>query len=149
MTGATASMSLARPDPTAVPRFYRAAPRPDLAAPDGRPRDFLGRGYANERFKRYESIAAELTLSDTLGDVFVFSGHPDMIDLHARTNAALFVLDDIDGREGDSLPVAPNERAIIYVPRRRVRARNLSAGNNAVVWVVGYYIEPSAPFDGK
>lgn len=127
--------------------FYRSTQRPALDAPSSRPRPLAAPGRANERFKRVESTAAETTLADTVGDVFTFSGHPDMIELHARTQPAYFVLDDIDGREADGIPVPANTSLTVYLARRRVRARNLVAGSNAVVSVTGYYIEPGEPFD--
>lgn len=114
-----------------------------------RSREFLGAGASSERFKRYEGTTSEVTLGDTLSDVFVFSGHPDKIRLHARTNSAAFVLDDLDGRESDPIHVAPVDGVEVFVPRRRVRGRNLVAGSNAVVSVVGFYAEPSAPFDAR
>ena len=127
--------------------FYRAATRPDLAAPPARERGAFGAGYSQERHHRYEGPAAYVTIADTLTAVYVFSGHPDRIDLSARTNPAFFVLDDLDGREADPIFVAAGTTVQVHVPRRRVQARNVVAGSNADVNVTGFYDGPAYRFD--
>jgi hypothetical protein len=138
----------ARPDLTIVGTTYRDTPRAIPPAPEGRPREYAGAGRSDERHPRYEGTSAAVTLSDTLSEVLICSGHPDRFDLSARTNPALFVLDDIDGRETDPIHVPVNTTLTVYIPRRRVRGKNAIAGSNAVVHVTAYYQAPPLRFDG-
>ncbi len=91
---------------------------------------------APEKFERYESNG-ETTLGDTLAEVIVFSGKPDVITLSARAFPALFELGDRLGSETHLILVNAGTTVETRISRERVRARNAVAASNAIVNVVG------------
>lgn len=90
-----------------------------------------------ELYERTEGPSAETTLADTDATVFTFSGRPESIVLSARTNGALVRLTDELDRESHSLTVLPNQTVETHIRARRVIARNLVAGSNAALSVIG------------
>lgn len=96
-----------------------------------------------ERFGRIESSYPEVNAGDTDTDVFIFSGIPDLIRLHARSNGALFTLTDRLGRETHEVLVRPNDTQDVRLGRQVVVARNLVGGSVAIVFVEGYYAAPA------
>lgn len=99
-------------------------------------------GYSAERYYRMESSGAEITVTDADATVFTFSGYPDKIHFHSRTFAALVTLTDRFTGETDEIIVNPNNPADVFLPRNVVRARNLTAGSAALLFVEGYYKAP-------
>jgi hypothetical protein len=97
------------------------------------------RGVLAERYERMESNEGETTLADTDSTVLDFSGKPDAIILTCRAFGALFTLSDRLGRETSEVVVLPNQQLTIRAARQRVVGRNLVAGSNAIVNVVGLW----------
>lgn len=90
-----------------------------------------------DRYERYETTPATVTLGDTEGDVIRFSGEVDSVEVRVTTNPALLRFTDRAGRESDLVRV---EAGVSYEPRIAcsvVRGLNATAGNNAVVFVTG------------
>lgn len=129
--------------------YYRNEQRPDLAAPPPHQRVGPGPATVMERHGRVEGNTTEVTLGDALGAVFIASGRPDLWHLTARTNGALAVLDDLDGRESDPIPVLAGQTVKVRLPRRRVQARNLVAGQNAEFIATALYAQPGEAFDAS
>ncbi|MGH7393554.1 MAG: hypothetical protein ACREM3_29485 [Candidatus Rokuibacteriota bacterium] len=94
-----------------------------------------------EKYERYESTPAEVTLGDTDTVVITFAGQPDSIVLEARTQGALFTLTDELGRETHAIAVQAGATQETHISRRRVLGRNLVAGMNAAAFVVGKWAE--------
>jgi hypothetical protein len=95
-----------------------------------------------ERFDRYQSTGAEVTLADLDGEVLRCSGRPDMVRLTSRTNGALFTLTDRVGAELDPVVVLAGFPVEVRTGRSIVQGRNLVAGNNAVVFVEAFWASP-------
>lgn len=104
---------------------------------------FGERGILSERYERYESNEGETTLADTDATIIDFSGKPDAIILAARTNGALFTLTDRLNRETSEIVVAAGQQLTVRLAKQRVIGRNLVAGNNAAVNVVGMWAAPA------
>lgn len=84
-----------------------------------------------EVFERYQSFD-EATLGDTLTTFGTFAGRPDSIVLAARTNGAVAVLTDRLDRELDTIVVPAGQTVETHIRAERVRARNATAGANAL-----------------
>jgi hypothetical protein len=136
----------------------RPAPRPVLPAgaergifhephapwgyPPARRAEGADPGFTTERYYRFESTGAEVTLADTDATVKVFSGYPDKIVLHVRTGGALVTLTDQLGQETDEVIVHTDMPREVFLPRNVVKARNLVAGTNALLYAEAYYAAP-------
>lgn len=93
------------------------------------------------RYERIDGPSGETTLGDSDATVHTFSGTPDLILLNARTNSAFVTLTDRLNRETHAVTVLVGNPVYVYVGRERVVARNLVAGNNALLSVTGFWAE--------
>lgn len=124
----------------------RGARRGDtLDAPP--PRDHIPRPAPriSEKFERYEGTQGEVTLGDTDSTVIHFSGYPDTIFVQARTFGALVTFTDFLGREESPMVVHAGENFETHISRPIVKARNLTAGSNSLLSVVGKWAERMEP----
>jgi hypothetical protein len=94
-----------------------------------------------QKFQRYESTTAEVTLGDNDADVISFSGRPDAISVTARTFGALVKLTDRLGRETSYIEIPTGQPVWLPISREKVIAKNLVAGSNAVIFVTGAWAE--------
>jgi hypothetical protein len=124
---------------------YDAAP----AYPELRPVPGPHPGFVPEVLWRVEGLNAEQTLGDTNADVFTASGTPDKWRVVSRTAGAMVVLTNILDQEEVGIPVQAGEAVELYVPRRKLRARNLLAGANAVISVAAFFTGPVFSFDAR
>lgn len=106
-------------------------------------------GFTSEKYYRMESSGVEITVGDTDAVVFTFSGYPDKIHLHTRTNSALVTLTDRFSGESDEVIVNPNNPDSYFLPRNVVIARNLVALSAALLFVEGYYLAPLQHADAR
>jgi hypothetical protein len=113
-----------------------------VSYPAGRRAEGNPPGFTTERYYRFESTGAEVTLGDTDTDVKVFSGPPDKIVLHARSGGALVTVTDILGLETDEVIVHQDDRVEVFLPRRVIKARNLVAGSNTAFYAEAFYAGP-------
>jgi hypothetical protein len=142
-------MAHPRPLPLGVPlgQFHeRHAP---WGYPTPRKAEGLAAGYSAEKYYRMESSGAEITVADADAIVFTFSGYPDKIHMHSRTNAALVRVTDRFTGESDEIIINPNNPADVFLPRNVVIARNLTAGSAALLFVEGYYLAPVYHADAR
>jgi hypothetical protein len=101
------------------------------------------------KYERIDGPAVEITVGDTDGLVFQFSGRPDSIMLSARAFPALFTLTDRLRREATVILVNVGQSLETYVARDTVLARNAVAGSAAIVTCVGKWAaldEPSSAY---
>lgn len=122
-----------------APRVY-PAPRP-MAGPES--------GFTPELLWRVESTNGEVTLGDTNATVFTASGTPDKWRITARAFGALIVLTNILDQEEQAVLVPAGETVELYVPRRRIRARNATAASNATVSAEAFFRGPVFSFDAR
>jgi len=153
-TGNTAAYPPLRPGPR--PRLPAGAPRSDFhephppwGFPEARRAEGAAPGVTTERYYRFESTGAEITLGDTDTAVIVYSGYPDKIVLHARTGGALVTLSDRMSQETSEIVVHQDERVEVFLPRNVVVARNLVAGSNTAFFAEGYYTAPRFSADAR
>lgn len=145
-------------------RVHRANPQPRVARlgitewpqyddvpvyPGLRPVPGPHEGFVPEVLWRVEGPNAEQTLGDTNADVFTASGTPDKWRIVARTFGAMVVLTNILDQEEVGVPVQAGESLELYLPRRKLRARNLLAGSNAVISVAAFFTGPVFSFDAR
>lgn len=112
---------------------------PTTGYPAARYRASVPRPAVIEQFDRFEALGAEVTAGDANSTLYTFSGIPDLIVLHARSNGALFTLTDRTGQEQDEVIVHGDETRAVRLRRDVVLVRNLGAGANAAVYVEGFY----------
>lgn len=93
-----------------------------------------------EKYERYQSLD-ESTLTDTLTTLLTFAGKPDCIVLAARTNGAVAVLTDRLDRELDTIVIPAGTTVETHIAAERVRARNATAGSNALFSCHGKWAE--------
>lgn len=121
-----------------VPVYPALRPKP---GPDG--------GFVPELLWRIESTNGEVTLADTNATVFTASGTPDKWRITARAFGALVVLTNILDQEEQAVLVPAGETVELYVPRRRVRARNATAASNATLSAEAFFRGPVFSFDAR
>lgn len=94
-----------------------------------------------EKYERGEGVDGEVTCADAEAQVFQFSGKPDTIFLQARTFGAVVRLTDELGRGSKSLVIHAGENFETHYSAKRVFARNLTAGSNALLSIFGKWAE--------
>lgn len=117
--------------------------------PSLRPMPGPERGFTPELLWRIESTNGEVTLGDANATVFTASGTPDKWRITARAFGALVVLTNILDQDEQAVLVPAGETVELYVPRRRVRARNATAGSNATLSAEAFFRGPVFSFDAR
>lgn len=91
------------------------------------------------RYERQEGVADHVTCGNSDAVIKTFSGSPDAILLSAETNSAMFTLTDRLNRDTNVFMVGAGHQLVVSLARERVLARNHTAGQNAIVTVVGLW----------
>lgn len=110
-------------------------------APPERTRALDGAPLIGEKYERGEGLEGEFTCADTMGEAFRFSGWPDTIFIQARTFGAVVELTDEVGKGGRFLTIHAGENFETHYGAHIVRARNLTAGSNALLSIFGKWSE--------
>lgn len=95
---------------------------------------------ASDRFQRAEASSLT-TLGDTNAAVVTFSGRPDAVRLSAQAFGAIFVLNDLEGRQLTEVHIPAGGSEMVPLNPRNITARNAVAGSNAIVMAVGLWAE--------
>jgi hypothetical protein len=90
-----------------------------------------------DTFLDYQSTKGYVTIGDTVADVLAFSGFPDRIEITVLTFPAIVNLTDEQNREGPDIRIEAFGAYDAQIRARKVRARNATAGSNALVQVIG------------
>ena len=127
------------------------APQHDapVVYPQPRPMPGPDPGFTPELLWRMESTNGEVTLGDTNANLFTASGTPDKWRVTARAFGALIVPTNILDQEESAILVPAGATVEFYVPRRKLRARNATAGSNATVSAEAFFRAPVFSFDAR
>jgi hypothetical protein len=90
-----------------------------------------------------------VTLGDTNATLFIASGTPDKWRVTARAFGALIVPTNVLDQEESAILVPVGETVEFYLPRRKLRARNATAGSNATVSAEAFFRGPVFSFDAR
>jgi hypothetical protein len=119
-------------------KFQRRSRGPvEAIGPPPRERERGPAPMAGDKYERYEGTPAEVTLADTEAVIITFSGKPDAISLSSRSFGAVVRFTDRLGRDADNIVILPNTTVHTHQSAEQVRARNLTAGSNALLSVIG------------
>lgn len=122
-------------------------PYPPAGYPVGRATEPGRGGETPEELWRYESLNSEATVADALTTVFTASGTPDKWRFVARANAVVVVLTNTIDQDEHTIMVPVGDAVEVYVPRRRVRARNATAESVGTLSVEAFFKAPRFAFD--
>jgi len=141
----------ARPQPLAARLGVAEAPQYDAPKeyPGLRPMPGPELGFTPELLWRMESTNGEVTLGDTNATLFIASGTPDKWRVTARAFGALIVPTNVLDQEESAILVPVGETVEFYLPRRKLRARNATAGSNATVSAEAFFRGPVFSFDAR
>ncbi len=99
-----------------------------------------------DTFLGYQSTEGYVTLADTLADLITFSGQPDRIELTCLSFPALVQFTDEHGRVRPEIRIEAGGAYDAQLRARKVRARNATAGSNALVQVIGKWAVPNPAY---
>ena len=90
-----------------------------------------------DTFQSYQTTRGYITQGDTAADLISFSGFPDRIEITVLTFPAIVNLTDEQNREGPDVRIEANGTYDAQIRAKKVRARNATAGSNALVQAIG------------
>jgi hypothetical protein len=90
-----------------------------------------------DTFQGYQTTRGYVTQADTAADLISFAGFPDRIELTVLTFAAIVNFTDEQNREGPDIRIEANGTYDAQLRAKKVRARNATAGSNALVQAIG------------
>ncbi len=85
----------------------------------------------------HQSTNGYVTQGDALADLIVFSGVPDRIEITCLSFPVLVQFTDEQGRVRPEIRIEAGGAYDAQLRARKVRARNATAGSNALVQVIG------------
>jgi hypothetical protein len=100
-----------------------------------------------DTFKHYQTTGGYITQGDAAADLISFSGFPDRIEITVRTFAAIINLTDEQNREGPDIRIEADGTYDAQIRAKKVRARNATAGSNALIQAIGkWHCSSESPY---